>query len=186
MITFEFETDDGLSKIVAALSPSEQTRALLQAGKVAGVAAEGAVSEYPLASKKPLPLAYTRISTAKKPYRLPDGTIRRGGDSFKSKFASRKQQGKVFTLRKAGAIPYRRTGQLGRSITSNAVADGGDVLVTVGSNLSYAPYVIDKASQSAYHKGNWTPIQDDIERDKAQILRAAQAAYVTALQKAIR
>lgn len=36
---------------------------------------------------------------------------------------------------------YRRTGALRNSITTKVAEDGNDVLVAVGSNMKYAPYV---------------------------------------------
>jgi hypothetical protein len=124
---------------------------LLMAGRKVGVMAEGLVSDYPPPSHKPLPLWYTRQRV--------DGT------TYKSKFKSMRQQKLVMALIKQGKIPYRRTGTLGKSITSHALlVDSGVVHITIGSNLRYAPYVIDRTLQSHYHTGTWTPIQTDLER----------------------
>ena len=150
--TLDISQADTLLKNVASLfTPQVADELFLNAGKATGVAAEGLVSPYPPASGNPLPLWYTRTR--------PDGT------SYQSKFKSLKQQRYVMRLVAMGKVPYRRSGKLGRSILSNARLQGqGLVIIAVGSNLAYAPYVIDKIMQSHYHMGTWTPIQDDIEK----------------------
>lgn len=149
--------DDNVSKALtrfgqlfggAALTPI-----MFKAGTVAGVAAESVVSPYPQASGKPLALFYTRR--------------RADGSTYLSKFKTMKQQAKVMSLAKQGKIPYKRTGTLGRSITSeaqNATANGVDVVI--GTNRKYAPYVIGSPPmQSHYHMGTWTPLADDMQRN---------------------
>src|SRR5258705_9532753 len=89
---------DKLDTLVGSKMPG----VLYAVGAKVGVAAESVVSDYPQPSGKPLAEYYTRTS-------------KRTGKQFKSKFKSAKQQGYVFYLLRAGKIPYRRTGQLGRS-----------------------------------------------------------------------
>jgi hypothetical protein len=67
------------------------------------------------------------------------------------------------------ASTYRRTGTLGRSITTLAGSDpyalstvkplGGEVQGIIGTKLSYAPYVIDEERQAEAHKGRWWTLQ---------------------------
>lgn len=133
---------------------------LLITGRKVGVMAEGLVSDYPPASHKPLPLWYTR--------QRPDGT------TYKSKFKSMRQQKLVMALVKQGKVPYRRTGTLGKSITSRSrLIDSGVVSIAIGSNLRYAPYVIDLDRQSHYHAGTWTPLQTNLERGLPTLISIA-------------
>ena len=135
-----------LDNLDALLGP-KMPGVLYAVGAKVGVAAESVVSDYPAPSGKPLAEYYTRTS-------------KRTGKTFKSKFKSAAQQGYVFHLLRAGKLPYRRSGQLGRSITSKVVeATASSVSVAVGTNLSYAKYVIGTPSegQNAYFAGVWTP-----------------------------
>jgi hypothetical protein len=101
-----------------------------------------------------------------------------------SKFASQKQQGRVALLFRERAIPYRRTGTLGKSITSQTLPDFvGGVIVLVGTNVQYAPYVIGKTEQADYHKGNWTPLEDDVIAGAEKVNRAASKVFVAELTK---
>lgn len=161
-----------LQRQIDALSPNSLQTAMEAAGRAAGVAAESVVSPYPTQSGKPLEVFYTRTSIV-------------DGRSFQSKFKSLKQQRYVLALAARGGIPSRRTGTLGRSITSdiqNASPIG--VTVIVGTNVNYAPYVIDRYRQSRYHAGNWTPLQDDMERGQPQITAAANAAFIKSIRQA--
>ena len=83
---------------------------------------------------------------------------------------------------------YRRTGTLGRSVTtlmgSNPEALsrvegslGGKVSGIVGTKLSYAPWVIDRERQTAGHKKTgWYTLQDVIERLRPQIIEVYNKA----------
>lgn len=151
------------ARLHSLFSPSVADDILLVAGRRVGVAAEGLVSPYPAASGKPLPLYYTRQ--------------RKDGTTYQSKFKTLAQQKKVFTLIQQGRIPYKRTGSLGKSIVSQAVSAGsGLVIVSIGSRLAYAPYVIDLFLQSHYHRGTWRPIQSDIERGLPELQRVGVKA----------
>lgn len=142
----------GMRRYKQAFGSQALQAAMLDAGKYAGTIAEGVVSEYPKATRKPLPKIYTRT--------------RKDGKTYKSKFASKKQQGYVFALGVKGKIPYRRSGELGRSITSSADISGTAVIVRVGTNKPYAPKVIGDSPrpQSAYHRGNWKPMTSSLQR----------------------
>ncbi len=64
---------------------------------------------------------------------------------------------------------YRRTGTLGRTVTSmqglapEALSRvdnlGGQVVGIVGTALSYAPWVIDEERQAKQHRGRWWTLQ---------------------------
>lgn len=99
------------------------------------------VPEYPLASRKPQP------------------------------FKNAHQRRHVMWLIRTGQItvPYRRTGGLGRSVTSwHGLAPGalsrvdtlGDVVRgVIGTSLDYAKPVIDEDNQAEYHQGTWWTLQ---------------------------
>lgn len=158
--------DAAMQRYLDALSPTELQAGMEAAGRAAGVAAESVIPDYPVASGKPLAVFYDRISIV-------------DGRAFKSKFSSLKQQRYVLSLAARGMIPYRRTGTLGRSITSDIEnASPGGVTVKVGTNKSYAPYVISKYSQSKYHAGTWWVLDDEIERGMPIITKAAQVAFI--------
>jgi len=80
---------------------------------------------------------------------------------------------------------YVQTGQLGRSITSlqgehpNALSRvgelGGDIVGIVGTNLEYAPYVIDKERQAYMHKGRWYTLQDVVTKASEGIRKVYEA-----------
>lgn len=153
-----------LNRLGAIFTPSVADDILLAAGRTVGMKAESFVANpYPQASGKALPVWYDRTSKDGKP--------------FKSKFKSLAQQRKVMSLVKAGKVPYRRTGTLGKSITSKADPGGaGLVIVRVGSNLTYAPYVISRLMQSHYHMGTWSTLDDDIQRGLPQLAQTAMNA----------
>lgn len=162
-----------IERTMKALSPATMRGILEQTGRVIGVTAESVVSDYPPQSGKPLERVYTRTAA--------------DGSTYKSKFKSARQQGYVMALVKAGKVPYKRTGQLGRSIVSAVKsATDKDVTVSIGTNLRYAPYVIGKGEQSNYHRGNWTPLQDDITKGLPKIRQAGLNTFVSGVNAAIK
>jgi len=180
-----------LESLLKMFRPETIQSALYAAGLKMGVVAESKVSPYPPQSHAPLPKQYTRTGVR--------------GNVFQSKFKTREQQGKVFSMIASGAIPYHRTGQLGRSITSDvAGVSPVDVTVSIGTNVDYAPLVIgDPATQQspyhrgatyqgmdfktrtagAYQMGAWTPLQVDMERNEEAIQSAGLDALFAALEK---
>jgi len=64
------------------------------------------------------------------------------------------------------ASTYRRTGTLGRSITTKV--ERSKFTGEVGTNLRYAPYVIG-AEQAAMHRGRWQTVTSVAEELKPQI-----------------
>ena len=154
-----------LDRMRATFTPAVTDQILLYAGQRVGAKAEQLVSAYPPASGKPLAIYYPRQ--------------RKDGTTYLSKFKSLKQQRLVMALIAQNKVPYRRTGTLGKSILSNAtIAGAGLVIVRVGSNLGYAPYVIDRIMQSHYHMGTWPTIQDDIQRGIPALTAVAVNAVV--------
>ena len=90
--------------------------ALNYAGSLAGAKAEEIAGSYPVPSRKPLALWYDRVDAQGRPY--------------KSKFKTMKQQRFVMRLAAKGKIPYRRTGRLGASITSEThIVDTGVIVM---------------------------------------------------------
>lgn len=172
-ITLGDELPKALQRTMKAIAPDTMRGILEDVGRVVGVAAESVVSDYPPPTGKPLPVYYTRT--------------RKDGSSFKSKFKSARQQGKVMALIKEGKVPYKRTGQLGRSFTSGIQSvTNTDVTVSVGTNLGYAPYVIDRYRQSHYHAGNWQTLQSDVERGIPKIRTAGVNRFVSRVNDEIR
>lgn len=170
-ISIDRNIDAALQRQIDALSDANMQTALVAAGRAAGVAAESVVSPYPPPSGKPLPIYYTRTSIVT-------------GKQFKSKFKSLAQQRYVLALAARGKIPYKRTGILGKSITSDiSNLTSQSVTVSIGTNKGYAPFVIDKYRQSHYHMGNWTPLQTDIERGLPTISDAANRAFADTVRR---
>lgn len=163
---------DELDRLQRFLTPDQLGRALEYAGARMGVRAERAFDEYPIASGAPLAAVYTRE--------------RADGTTYQSKFKTARQQGYVMRLAKQGRIPYRRTGQLGRSITSRVYVDtsGASVVVRVGSSDPKAPYVIGGPNQqSNYHAGTWPNLPQRLAEQFDDIYRAGVDGFV---ERAIR
>jgi hypothetical protein len=161
-----------LVKLATVFSVDTRKKILAAAGKRMGVAAESVVPQYPKPSGKSLPKIYLRTSAK-------DGSL------FYSAFESQAQQGKVFALLKAGNIPYRRTGTLGRSITS-AISNltGSSVTVKIGTTIAYAERVIgDDSQQSAYHKGHWWQLHAIMADNTATIEQEGQQALADGIEK---
>lgn len=72
---------------------------------------------------------------------------------------------------------YRRTGLLGRSITTEVRALGGTTVGVIGTNVAYAPDVISSepangaGPQAWYHKRTgWYTLQDVVAKAERQIV----------------
>lgn len=150
------------------------TEILILAADKVGAYAEGLVSDYPPASGKPLPVYYERQNVK--------------GETIRSKFKSLRQQRKVMALASEGKIPYRRTGTLGKSILHSfpTVIAPGVVETRVGSKLSYAPYVLDLEMESFYHRGNWTPIQTDVQQGIPKLEVIAVKAIIQEVNRRVK
>lgn len=91
------------------------------------------------------------------------------------------------------ASTYTRTGELGRSITSDVQREKDKTIAVVGTNKKYAVWVIGKEDpaenergQSWVHKGRWTPMDKAISNNRDEYralviadLEAAVRVYVT-------
>jgi len=161
------EALDLLNRIADLGNADAQRDFLLFVGGRVGTLAEShlraAIPEEP--NGRPLELFYTRTSEAKKPYKLKGGLIvGRPGEQFKSKFKSLKQQRKVIMLAKQGKIPRSRTGFLPNSYTHAVTFEATGAIVSVGTNLDYAEWVVGNSDvQSHYHQeSNWKPVSETI------------------------
>ena len=164
-ITIDTKALDNVLQTIAKKLGKDYPAFTLRVARRAGLRLEERVSEYPpKQTGVPLPATYTRTSMAKKAYKRPDGHVVRPGDQFQSKFKSQKAQGGFFVRVYRGdiSIPYKRTGTLGKSITSTVERRGDDVIIRIGSNLDYAQPVIG-SPQAPYFKDYWTPLQDNVE-----------------------
>jgi len=91
------------------------------------------------------------------------------------KFVSEKQRRFVMMLVRQGRVPYRRTHQLETSFNTLTSVSGNDVVATVGSSVSYAPWVKGhKAAggagpQARYHKGTWKTLLADLRAKRPEI-----------------
>lgn len=160
---------DELVRLKTFLAPAQLSRALDAGGTHMGVRAERAFDEYPIASGKPLAEYYTRQ--------------RADGTTYQSKFKSARQQRYVMRLAKQGRIPYRRTGRLGRSITSRVDVRPGEaaVIVRVGSNDPKAPFVIGgPGQQSNYHAGTWPSLPQRVAEQFDAIYEAGVDGFIDA------
>lgn len=135
---------------------------LEQAGRKVGVRAESLVSEYPPAPRRPLNAYYqrTHVNTTDKP-RPTDG------QPYLSKWKSQAQAGYFFANLADGGItvPYKRSGWLGASITSDVEVTANGVIVEVGSPLGYAPLVIGNADEQSYYhlETGWESLSDQLD-----------------------
>ena len=156
-----------LARMARMLTPAALSDALGYGGARMGVVAERAFSEYPIASGKPLAAVYQRQ--------------RKDGTTYLSKFKSLKQQGYVMRLAKQGRIPYRRTGRLGKSITSrvDVRAAEASVEVRVGSSDPKAPHVIGAPGvQSRYHTGTWPSLAGRLGEQLDEIYEAGVDGFI--------
>ena len=149
------------------LSPASTEDILREVGGVVGEEVISLIGEYPSASGNELPLIYARPHMRKgKPT----------GYAYRSVFKSYKQQQAVMAKVREGKVPYKRTGTLGKSLTWEIESSSADrVVVAVGSNIDYAPYVYDEKQQAEYHKGTWTPIQVTIRDNLPALAEIAGA-----------
>ena len=93
-------------------------------------------------------------------------------------FVSQRQRVWFFAALRSGEIqvPYRRTGTLGRSITTQV--DSKALEGRVGTKLSYAPYVLGDATQARW-MGHWHTFRE-VAKEK---LPDIQGHFVAAAQE---
>jgi hypothetical protein len=144
-----------------ATDPDKLARVLLYAARRAAAVAEQSVSEYP-------PPRNTTMKAVR-------------GKTF----LSLKQQGYFFWALKKGIIklPYRRTGGLGQSITTDVYARADAVGFHIGTNKTDAQYVIgEKDDQAAYHQDWWTPLPENVR----QHADAIKAEFIDAVKEGLK
>ena len=76
---------------------------------------------------------------------------------------------------------YRRTGTLGRSVTSmqgqapgalsRVESLGSHTVGYLGTNVTYAPWVIDDNRQAYMHRGRWWTLQKVVQKAKPGIIK---------------
>jgi len=161
-------------RLRSVLSKSQRDALFFQIASTVGVVAESKAREYPVPSRKPLPKFYTRTTAFGRPTK-----------PYLSKFKSDKQAYFVIKLGEKGGIPYKRTGTLGKSITSRVLHPSNNLwVIEVGTNTPYAKKVIgDEGDQSHYHAGTWTPLRETVTNPTA--IRDYNAVIRNGLQGAV-
>ena len=99
-------------------------------------------------------------------------------------FASDKQRRFFFAALRSGEItlPYRRTGQLSRSWTSQIDDKADGITGTVGTNLDYAPWVQSveeiggRGPQAKIHQGRWETDESVVTALKTKIVETFKNA----------
>jgi len=153
---------------------------------------------YPDGQAGPLPRMYTRqpekrgFKTAKQRRyffaALREGKIKPHGGAYRSKFKSWKQQAYFFWAVRSGEIqiPYRRTGTLQRTITTESTLQGDTVIGRIGTALEYAPYVIgDDSQQAPIHQGRWWQLADEVKGNLEDAARVFEEAAWRKIQQVL-
>jgi|GEM_PF-5148198 len=157
------------AKFTRVFTGAQRTDILTQVGRRIGAAAVRIAAEYPEPSRKPLPKIYQRVNAK--------------GVSYLSKFKSQKQQVKVIMLAKEGKIPYRRTGLLGKSMTSSiSSVTLESVTIQVGTNVPYGPQVMGE-NQNPYFRGTWMTLPAKMNANAEKLKTVAEMAYTTEIDK---
>lgn len=82
---------------------------------------------------------------------------------------------------------YRRTAQLGRSITTEVRGMGSETVGTIGTNTVYAPYVIaekklgTRGPQAWMHKDRWWTLEGHVR----SMRRTIEKIYLRAIRRAM-
>lgn len=101
-------------------------------------------------------------------------------DNKPSKFKTRKQRGYFFVSLKHGSlrIPYRRSGTLGKSLSSRTELIQDGAVIYIGTNLNYAKYVIGLPDEQFYYhvKTGWESLPTVIAGAIADLLVEAETA----------
>lgn len=84
---------------------------------------------------------------------------------------------------------YRRTGLLGRSITTEVRSLGAETVGVIGSNTIYAPDVISdeptpdgRGPQARIHRGRWWTLQGVIRKARPEIVAIIRDEYLKVLR----
>lgn len=166
-MSFDTREIDLLADVfIGLLGRRDQQDVLGEVARAMAATMEGSVPEYPEPSGLPRPLAYT------------------DDQGRPSKWASAKQRRYVMWLVRSGKVPRRRTGLLGKSITTRVIVDvprleaGADI----GTAVPHAPYVIDETRQALYHKETWWTLQPAMQAAAPEVFRAGVGAFVKAVR----
>lgn len=151
---------DSMLQTLRVASPSNYRNVVLLVAKRVGIKMESMIPPYPQAKKRTLKKRYTRVN--------------KKGESYQSAFKTSKEQGYVFWALKQHIIPYKRTGLLGQSLNSEVKVTDDSVLISVGTNRSSAPQVIDENNQADIHKGTWWTLQETYRKGQGEISEFAQ------------
>jgi len=105
-----------------------------------------------------------------------------GAGSFKG-FASDKQRRWFFAALRRGdiAVPYVRTGTLGRRWTTKVTMGPDELLGTIGNDTAYAPFVQSGGQQAQIHQGRWETIEKVLDDNKPAIEQEFKRAIDKAL-----
>ena len=115
---------------------------------------------------KALKLVHSRVPQYPSPRREPQP------------FKTERQRRYFFWALHAGEItvPYRRSGQLGRSLTTEVRPLGNDIVGLIGTNTVYAPWVISdraidgRGPQAQYHAGRWWTLQQVVRDNVGAVI----------------
>jgi len=177
------------------LSDQGRTEVMHEVGRRVGVALEETNPPYPEASGKPLAKFYPRMTAPRWKYKKKRGRYVKTGEVIEppkqilSKFKNDRQQGYFFHALSNGQItvPTRRTGTLGKSITSAVLnATPTSVAVSMGTNMPYGPLVIDEEQQSYYHKGTWWTLQGSVRDRGEEVRKTAVLMFVVQTKKRLK
>lgn len=101
-------------------------------------------------------------------------------------FKTDKQRRWFFWAIKAGVItvPYRRTGQLGRSWAMRVQQTATQIIGILDNPTSYGPWVQAPPPQQAmYHAGNWRTTEDAVKKIGPAVVREFQRVIQTELSR---
>lgn len=108
-----------------------------------------------------------------------------GTKEFRERFRRGVEQALLFVHGSLPGYPppppgsrYRRTGMLGKSITTRVEEGRRKITGIIGTALRYAPYVISttrtrdgRGPQAWMHRGRWWTLQDEVRARKDDIIR---------------
>lgn len=118
--------------------------------------------------------------------------LQRGSD-LRDALASGMKKGVLYVQSQIPGYPsppenstYTRTGTLGRSLTamqgqapgalSRVESVGAHSIGYIGTNIVYAPYVIDENEQASVHRGRWYTLQSVVKRAIPGVIKILKAA----------
>lgn len=101
------------------------------------------------------------------------------------RFVSDRQRRWFFAALNSGqiSIPYSRTGNLGRSWTTEIRTSPMELIGEVGNNVPYGPYVQGENTQASIHQGIWQTDQDVFDDLRDQIVADFERSIGAALDR---